>query len=177
MNLIDLATAAETAWYHSLTDQLAALIELETATVAIRKAVEAEMRQETLECETEGERRVLCYWNGEVVDCESLGKRLLIGGGCESDSDLSVSTSPSASETVWEPSESKEDITLFFNRCANFDWFYGFSDDNNVWRRGEKNFKQLEKDSTQSPVFEKIFSDWREYISNREVKPDLESYI
>ena len=227
--------------------------------------------------ESEVKAKVWCYWNGEVVDCAELSKRLLIGGGCESDSNLSVSTSPSASEIskhawiakrvlemydecsgyfenaeyyaekewyeqhpessepkdwisvstspsasendsmiLWngewytldqvseempdkqyagdilsqalaqvsEPSQSKEDITRFFIRCANFDWFYSFSDSHIVWRNGEKNFKQLEEDSTQSPVFKKIFKDWREYIFSGEswgtvqpAKPEIASYI
>jgi hypothetical protein len=144
--------------------------------------------------ETEGEvetKKVWCYWNGEVVDCEELRKRLLIGGGCESASDLSVSTltpaslaqvstSPSASE----PSQSKEEIEAYFKRCSHFDWFYSYSDDNNVWRRGEKNFKQLQEDSLQSPLFSSIFTDWREYNFNGEswgtqkpAKPELSAYI
>jgi len=139
--------------------------------------------------ETEGERRVWCYWNGEVVDCEELRKRLLIDKGCESASDLSVSTlAPSSlaqvSASPSEPAQSKEEIETFFKRCANFDWFYSYSDDNNVWRRGEKNFKQLQEDSLQSPLFSSIFTDWREYNFNgeswgtqRPAKPELSAYI
>jgi hypothetical protein len=69
-------------------------------------------------------------------------------------------------------------IEEFFNACKNFDWYYSYSDDHGVWRRGEARSKELLDESKTDPIKSKIHTDWCVYINSdsRIEQPKLENY-
>lgn len=63
----------------------------------------------------------------------------------------------------------------FFTKCANHDWYYDYSDDHSVWRRGQAAQEILMAEAAKDPAKAKIYADWKKYINNRDLpKPELE---
>lgn len=76
---------------------------------------------------------------------------------------------------------SKED---YFKLCAEHDWFYSYSDDASVNRRGYINETRLKQYYSANPDLETIYIAWKDYNFSGEPfgidklqKPILESFI
>lgn len=51
-------------------------------------------------------------------------------------------------------------VSGFFDECSRMDWYYEYSDDHSVWRRGDEKFSQLKLLTKTNPIFARIFNDW-----------------
>lgn len=56
------------------------------------------------------------------------------------------------------------DRELFFRACETADWYYEYSDDAGVWRRGRKEIEAL-KEQAKDPAFAEIYAAWTAYIA------------
>ncbi len=61
-----------------------------------------------------------------------------------------------------EPFVPESDDHQFFADCSAFDWYYNFSDDHSVWKRGESGIRTL-KGRITSDKRQQIFDDWNMY--------------
>ncbi len=53
-----------------------------------------------------------------------------------------------------------EELNAFIDRLKGFDWFYGYSDDGGVWRRGKAGHEQLQSDAAKNPYFAKLMTSY-----------------
>ena len=54
----------------------------------------------------------------------------------------------------------------FYDKCAHHDWYYSYSDDHSVWKRGQAVGKELEIIATTSPEHKEIYDAWLAYVSS-----------
>jgi len=52
----------------------------------------------------------------------------------------------------------------FFNKCKNFDWFYGYSDDYSVYARGEREGTLIVSIAKSDEFLGKIHEAWKNHI-------------
>lgn len=52
----------------------------------------------------------------------------------------------------------------FFKACAEFDWYYQYSDDHRVFMAGNNAHKSLFDMSLTNPVYRKIYAAWEKYM-------------
>lgn len=71
-------------------------------------------------------------------------------------------------------------LAEFFKELAKHDWYYAFSDDRLIYRRGEENQRRLSVLAQQSEMHQKIFDAFKDYFSDHEddtrKKPEIEDY-
>lgn len=67
----------------------------------------------------------------------------------------------------------------FYDKCASHDWYHAYSDDHNVWRRGEAAEHELRKIAATDERLQSIFDQWRDHMftgeaygSERAPKPE-----
>ena len=70
----------------------------------------------------------------------------------------------------------------YFVLCARHDWFYDYSDDHSVWRRGNDMQKIIREVSREMPDYEPIYKAWVSYINaldtgNKLPVPKLEDFV
>ena len=53
----------------------------------------------------------------------------------------------------------------YFNLCARHDWFYDYSDDHSVWKRGNDMQKIIRAVSEELPDYAPIYKAWVNYIN------------
>jgi hypothetical protein len=75
------------------------------------------------------------------------------------------------------PTESP--VEAFFTRCERADWYFSYSDDANMWRRGKEQIEAIERDAKASPTFQAIYDAWNTYTSGpaNRVRPVLAQII
>lgn len=56
-------------------------------------------------------------------------------------------------------------LSEFYNLCLRHDWFYSFSDDQSMWRRGQNQRDEINRVRKQGEEFEALF---QEFVSYRE---------
>lgn len=78
----------------------------------------------------------------------------------------------------------KEEIKEFFELCRTHDWFYSFSDDGRIYRKGLSELSTIIAQAKKDPMFDKIYTDWSKYVTSgkaygtrRRPKPLVEDYI
>lgn len=71
----------------------------------------------------------------------------------------------------------------FFKACAEFDWYYQYSDDHRVYLAGCEAHKSLFVISQTNPVYHKIYKAWEEHMfsgkpfgTDRAKKPELSDF-
>lgn len=50
-----------------------------------------------------------------------------------------------------------EEFDSYLTQLQQHDWFYDYSDDHSVWKRGEDSFKNLSKQAANDPVKYEMF--------------------
>jgi 6-phosphogluconate dehydrogenase (decarboxylating) len=64
---------------------------------------------------------------------------------------------------------SSENIGEYFNRLSNHDWYYDYSDDHSVWKRGSANRDRLLNTAAEHPNYKKMYNEFVNWMrSNRE---------
>lgn len=53
----------------------------------------------------------------------------------------------------------------FFEKLKSHDWFYEYSDDHSVWRKGGKSLAELRALAKNNDMFAMMFSDYNSYIN------------
>lgn len=71
------------------------------------------------------------------------------------------------------------ELEQYFNRCANHDWLYEYSDDGSVWRKAKDIDKELLDEANKEPIKMEIYRAWsRHGHAPREIaKPVIEQFI
>ena len=75
-------------------------------------------------------------------------------------------------------------MSTLYERLKNFDWYYGYSDDHRVWKRGRANFDRLNLDleSLDCPfdigdlrraAYEQVDDLYKEHEDGRYYKPEV----
>lgn len=69
----------------------------------------------------------------------------------------------------------KPEVTLreFYARLGAFDWWYEYSDDPGVWRRGNDGKAKLRAIAGQSPEHAALFKAWEDYQMRNGPKPEV----
>jgi hypothetical protein len=64
-------------------------------------------------------------------------------------------------------------VTLqeFYDRLERHDWYYEFSDDFNVWKRGDEEGDKLRRISYLSPAHKKLYDQFVSYKFESDPKP------
>ncbi|CAL9992434.1 hypothetical protein VPHD479_0334 [Vibrio phage D479] len=98
-------------------------------------------------------------------------------------SDLNAYATPPFFKPDPEPTRPKNDVEIFFDQCASFDWYHEFSDDHSKWLEGSRALAQLEATARAREVFREIYIDWRVYMfsgenfgTERAPKPNIKNY-
>lgn len=68
------------------------------------------------------------------------------------------------------------DPKAYFKLCAGHDWFYNYSDDGSVYRRGSESLSRLRTLKIGNEINESIFKAWSDYCFNSSPKPKLEDF-
>ena len=64
---------------------------------------------------------------------------------------------------------SSENIGEYFNRLSNHDWYYDYSDDHSVWKRGNEYRDRLLNTAAEHPTYKKMYNEFVNWMrSNRE---------
>ena len=70
-------------------------------------------------------------------------------------------------------------LAQYYDMLEAHDWYFDWSDDGSVWRRGQANVDKLVAIAEQSPEYEQLFMAYREHMftgepwdSPRAPKPD-----
>lgn len=64
-------------------------------------------------------------------------------------------------------------LSEFYTKLAYHDWYYQYSDDHGVWRRGQDAYDRLVDLSKQSPEHKKLFEDYAAYVFSGNPKPEV----
>lgn len=57
----------------------------------------------------------------------------------------------------------KKTLREYWNMLASHDWYYEYSDDHSVWRRGSSAESTLRMHAAQSPEHKALYEDFREH--------------
>ena len=64
---------------------------------------------------------------------------------------------------------SSENIGEYFNRLSNHDWYYDYSDDHSVWKRGSANRDRLLNTAAEHPTYKEMYNEFVNWMrANRE---------
>ena len=67
---------------------------------------------------------------------------------------------------------SSENIGEYFNRLTNHDWYYNYSDDHSVWKRGNEYRDRLLNTAAEHTTYKKMYNEfvnWMRYNRERPV--------
>lgn len=74
-------------------------------------------------------------------------------------------------------------VEEFFKMCETHDWYYAWSDDNRVWRRGEDAFDKIHAVAKSNSLFAEILQAFKDFYfrgeawnNERGPKPVLSNY-
>ena len=70
-----------------------------------------------------------------------------------------------------------EEIGDYYSELLRHDWFYEYSDDHSVWRRGSQNHDYLRNKSYESLDYFKMFREYTKYINQKRERPTLEEFV
>lgn len=56
------------------------------------------------------------------------------------------------------------DLQSYYDELANHDWFYEYSDDHSVWRKGSSAQTQLRAKSNKAPEHLSLYNAWSSYM-------------
>jgi hypothetical protein len=62
-------------------------------------------------------------------------------------------------------------LNEFYKMLAGHDWYYQYSDDHGVWRRGQDRYDTIAMVAKESPEHQKLFEDYSDYIFRSSEKP------
>ena len=72
---------------------------------------------------------------------------------------------------------SSENIGEYFNRLTNHDWYYNYSDDHSVWKRGNEYRDRLLNTAAEHPTYQKMYNAFAESCHTDKERPTLEECI
>lgn len=61
-----------------------------------------------------------------------------------------------------------EQFDNYLNKLALHDWFYDFSDDNNVWKSGKAARQSLMEEAAKHTILAQAYTAWGNYVYVRE---------
>lgn len=65
-----------------------------------------------------------------------------------------------------------EELKQYWNRLERHDWFYEYSDDHSVWKRGSDYERELMYDARKDKRAESLFEAYRAYMMRGKEKPN-----
>tara|TARA_A100001015_G_C14818516_1_gene643728 strand:+ start:364 stop:597 length:234 start_codon:yes stop_codon:yes gene_type:complete len=74
-------------------------------------------------------------------------------------------------------------IAEYFKELEKHDWYYNYSDDHSVWRKGNENTKRLQAIAQEQPILGRMYTEYSVWIfsdlETREkgIPPKVEDYI
>ena len=74
-------------------------------------------------------------------------------------------------------------IAEYFKELEKHDWYYNYSDDHSVWRKGNENTKRLQAIAQEQPILGRMYTEYSTWIfsdlETREkgIPPKVEDYI
>ena len=60
----------------------------------------------------------------------------------------------------------------FYTKLGYHDWYYQYSDDHRVWRRGQDSYDYLQMMAKESPEHTKLFEEYASYVFSQTAKPE-----
>lgn len=64
-------------------------------------------------------------------------------------------------------------LSEFYTELGYHDWYYEYSDDHGVWRRGREDYGRLVSIAKESPEHQKLFEDYSAYVFTGTPKPEV----
>ena len=71
---------------------------------------------------------------------------------------------------------SSEELGDYFTELSNLDWFYEYSDDHSVWKRGQEAYEMVGRKKYQNEITLKMFNDFRSWSNGRRERPERKDY-
>ena len=65
-----------------------------------------------------------------------------------------------------------EELKQYWHRLERHDWFYEYSDDHSVWKRGSDYERELMYDARKGKRAESLFEAYRAYMMRGKEKPN-----
>jgi len=120
-------------------------------------------------------------WVSEGLDYFEIQDKLVARIPLGEDSEISELMSYAGEliemKRVKQVGSTTEAIGEFYSELLRHDWFYEYSDDHSVWRRGSQNQDYLRKKSYESLDYFKMFREYSKYISGKRERPYLEEFL
>ena len=60
-------------------------------------------------------------------------------------------------------SQDKPSLSEYWNQLNGHDWFYDYSDDHGVWKRGSENESRLRRWANQDEAYKELYDGFREH--------------
>ena len=120
-------------------------------------------------------------WVSEGLDYFEIQDKLVARIPLGEDSEISELMSYAGEliemKRVKQVGSTTEAIGEFYSELLRHDWFYEYSDDHSVWRRGSQNQDYLRNKSYESLDYFKMFCEYSKYISGKRERPYLEEFL
>jgi len=71
---------------------------------------------------------------------------------------------------------SSEALGDYFTELSGLDWFYEYSDDHSVWKRGQEAYENIQRKKYQNETTLKMFNDFRSWSNGRRERPERKDY-
>ena len=68
-----------------------------------------------------------------------------------------------------------EQLNAYIDRLNQHDWYFDYSDDGNVWRRGNERRAQLVQHAQTHDIYQQSYNDWASYKYDRILKDTLDN--
>lgn len=72
---------------------------------------------------------------------------------------------------------SLQDLENYSNQLLNFDWYYEYSDDGNVWRAGQQKYAELCAIVKLDPMYQRAFDTVQQGIRDRVLRADIQKQL
>lgn len=72
---------------------------------------------------------------------------------------------------------SSENIREYFDELSNHDWYYDYSDDHSVWKRGSANRDRLMNTAAKDSHYKKMYSEFSKWTQQKRERPTIEEFI
>ena len=72
---------------------------------------------------------------------------------------------------------SSENIREYFKELRYHDWYYEYSDDYRVWKRGSDNSDMLRNKSHQNVTYRRMYKEFIEWMNSERELPVIEEFI
>ena len=73
---------------------------------------------------------------------------------------------------------SSENIREYFNRLRNHDWYYDYSDDHSVWKRGNESRDRLLNTAAENTQYKEMYNEFVKWMrQERDAIPMIEEFL